>query len=171
MRGRERVATDKKRKRQNSVGGNKPAELRTTTVLFTEFSRGGSLQKTIKECLDKISPMLGFKVKVAEKGGTPLSSLLSNKDPWSGVECGRGSCRTCAQPGERKEPCMRRNIVYESECSTCNPPGTRKEADKEGLAERKGFPNLYVGESARSVAERASEHWRDVESAKEESHM
>ena len=170
-RGREREPVDCKRKRVTSMGGNKPAELRTTTVLFVEFSRGGALQKTVKECLEKISPILGFKVRVAEKGGTKLSSLLSNKDLWSGEECGRVTCRTCAQLGERKEPCTRRNIVYESECSTCNPPGTRKEADKEGLAEKKGFPSLYVGESARSVAERAAEHWHDAESGKEESHM
>ena len=104
-----------------------------------------------------------IKVRVTEKGGTPLSSLLSNKDLWSGTECGRGSCRTCAQPGEKKEPCMQRNIVYESECSTCNPPGTRKELDKLGLAEKRDTPSLYVGETARSVAERASEHWRDAD--------
>ena len=90
---------------------------------------------------------------------------------WSGTECGRGACRICAQPGEKKEPCMQRNIVYESECSTCNPPGTRKELDKLGLAEKRDTPSLYVGETARSVAERASEHWRDAESGKEESHM
>ena len=47
----------------------------------------------------------------------------------------------------------------------------QKRGDKEGLAEKKGFPNLYVGESARSVAERAAEHWRDAESGKEDSHM
>ena len=32
-------------------------------------------------------------------------------------------------------------------------------------------PSLYVGESARSLNERAGEHWRDAESGKEESHM
>ena len=79
--------------------------------------------------------------------------------------------RGCDQPWEKKEPCMQRNIVYESECSTCNPPGTRKELDKLGLAEKRDTPSLYVGETARSVAERASEHWRDAESGKEESHM
>ena len=45
---------------------------------------------------------------------------------------------------------MRRNIVYESECGICNPPGSRKEADKMSLAEKKGYPSLYVGESSRS---------------------
>ena len=115
--------------------------------------------------------MLGFRTRVAEKGGTQLSSLLSNKDPWSGVACGRVNCRTCAQPGEKKEPCMRRNIVYESECSQCNPPGSRKESDKAGLADTRGFPSLYVGESSRSISKRADEHWGDAEGGKPESHM
>ena len=66
---------------------------------------------------------------------------------------------------------MKRNVVYESECGTCNPPRSRKEADKKSLAEIKGYPSLYVGESSRSVAERAAEHWRDAESGKQESHM
>ena len=64
-----------------------------------------------------------------------------------------------------------RNIIYESECSKCNQPGERKENDKNGLEERRGIASLYVGESARSVHERALEHWRDAESGKEETHM
>ena len=123
---RERESSQPKQQEGRPPGG-KP--LKTTTVLFVEFSKGGALQKTIKECLEKITPMLGFKTRIAEKGGTPLSSLLSNKDPWSGVACGREACRTCAQNDDKKEPFMRRNIVYESECGTCNPPGSRKEAD------------------------------------------
>ena len=60
-------------------------EVRTTTVLFVEFSKGGSMQKRLRECLDRINPMLGFKVRVTEKEGTPLGSLLSYKNLWSGV--------------------------------------------------------------------------------------
>ena len=121
--------------------------------------------------MDRITPMLGFKVRVTEKGGTTLESLLSNKNLWSGEECGRGVCRTCAQEDEKKEPCTLRNIIYESECAKCNPPGTRKEQDKKGLEERSDVPSLYVGETARSIHERAQEHWRDAENMKEESHM
>jgi hypothetical protein len=80
-----------------------------------------------------MTEMLGFRVRVAEEGGTSLGSLLSNKNLWSGDHCGRATCRTCAQPDERKEPCTLRNIIYESECSKCNQPGERKENDKNGL--------------------------------------
>ena len=159
---------------QSSQGGkesSKTVPLRTSTVLFVEFTKGGTLQKMVRETLDRLTPMLKFKIKVAEKGGTTLGSLLSNKNLWSGQECGRTACRTCAQPDERKEPCTLRNVVYESECARCNPPGTRTVADRDGLAEKRDIASLYVGESARSVSERALEHWRDAESGKEESHM
>ena len=113
-------------KRKKKAG----AKLRTTTVMFVEFSRGGSLQKCIRDALDRITPILGFKVRVTEKGGTPLGSLLSNKNLWSGDPCGRVKCRTCAQAEEKKEPCTARNVVYESECCKCNQPGSRKMAEK-----------------------------------------
>ena len=146
-------------------------ELRTTTVLFVEFSKGGSLQKSMREVLDKLTPMLGFRVRVTERGGTTLGSLLSNKNLWSGEACGRGDCRPCKQPGDMKEPCTTKNIVYESECGVCNPVGSRKVADKLGLAEKREVPSLYVGETARSLKERSGEHWADAEGWKDESHM
>ena len=43
--------------------------------------------------------------------------------------------------------------------------------DKKGLEEKRDLASLYVGEMARSVHERALEHWRDAENLKEESHM
>ena len=110
--------------------------------MFIEFSKGGSLQKNMRETLDKLAPMLKFKVRVAEKGGTALGSLLSNKNPWSGQECGRTSCRTCVQPEEKKDMYTQRNVVFESECARCNPPGTRQVADIEGLAERRDVASL-----------------------------
>ena len=53
-------------------------------MIFVEFSKGGELQKRMRDGLDRITPMLGFKVRVTEKGGTTLGSLLSNKKLWSG---------------------------------------------------------------------------------------
>ena len=50
----------------------KAKELVTTTVLFVEFSRGGMLQKCMRDTLDRLTPMMGFRVRVAERGGGPL---------------------------------------------------------------------------------------------------
>ena len=52
--------------------------------MFVEFSKGGMLQKKIRETLVRVTPMMGFKVRVAEKGATTLGSLLSNKNLWNG---------------------------------------------------------------------------------------
>ena len=157
----------------NKRAGQKQAgaQLPTSTVMFVEFSRGGSLQKHMKEVLERLSPMLGFRVRVAEKGGSSLGSILSNKNLWRGEACGRSKCKPCAQPEEKKESCKTRNIVYESECTLCNEPGSRKQSDKKSLKESKEQPNLYVGESARSLCERAGEHWEGALGGKEENHM
>ena len=154
-----------------ATGQKSTKDLVTTTVLFVEFSKGGALQKCLRDALDRLTPMLGFKVRVTERGGTSLGSLLSNKNLWSGEPCGREDCRPCKQPGEKKESCTTRNVVYESECGECNKEGSRKLADKVSLADKREIPSLYVGETARSMKERSSEHWADAEKWQEECHM
>ena len=54
-------------------------ELRTTTVLFVEFSKGGSLQKSMREVLDRLTPMLGFRVRVTERGGPLWAPFCQTK--------------------------------------------------------------------------------------------
>ena len=172
-RGRKRVARGRVAQTERGAS-QKPAktkELVTTTVLFVEFSKGGVLQKCMRDALDRLTPMMGFRVRVTERGGTSLGSLLSNKNLWSGEPCGREECKPCKQPGDKKEACTQRNVVYESECGECNPDGSRKVADKESLADKREVPSLYVGETARSLKERSCEHWADAESWKEECHM
>ena len=142
-----------------------------STVLFVEFSKGGSLQKTVRAVVDRLKGLLGFTIRVTERGGMPLSSLLSSKNLWRGLECGRGECRVCVQPGEKLEDCKRRNILYESECLQCNGPEDWKTRDKNTLEDTRETPSIYVGESARSLCERTGEHWGDALGGNESSHM
>ena len=61
----------------------------------------------------------------------------------------------------KREDCITRNILYESQCEKC-------------LSDEKrsgGNASLYVGESARSLFERSCEHWQATSQKKEESHM
>ena len=90
--GREDVPTVPKgvAKQSGRRGVPHPEEkLHTATVLFVEQSRGGSLAKCLKDVVGRLSPMLGFNIKVEEKAGTKLQNLLSNKNLWTGSECGR----------------------------------------------------------------------------------
>ena len=67
--------------------------------------------------------------------------------------------------------CKRRSIVYESICTKCNPgakaPGPFKSPET-------SVPSIYVGhvgESARSIFERAGEHWKSYEKRNPDSHI
>ena len=59
-------------------------------------------------------------------------------------------------------------MIYESACILCNGDRFDKKSKWEGFKEMVG---VYVGETSRSMFERAGEHWQDVKSGKEESHM
>ena len=106
-------------------------------------------------------------MRVTERGGVKLGGLLSNKNLWSGMLFGRGDCGICKQPGESKEDCIRQNVLYESNCLECvseGGPATNQERREQGAS-------IYVGETARSLYERSSEHWQAAAMMKEESHM
>ena len=77
---------------------------------------------------------------------------------------------TCSQGGDKLQNCRQRNILYESKYTICNPADDiKKKEDK--LQNLKTQTGVYVGETSRSIFERAGEHWRDACSGKEESHM
>ena len=64
--------------------------------------------------------------------------------------------------------CTRSSVVYESICMVCNPSAKNKGELKEV---KEGAPSLYVGESSRSIQERAVEHWGAARRGEKESHM
>ena len=112
--------------------------------------------------------MVGFNMRVTERAGTTLGSMLSNKNVGSKLECGRVECRVCYQADDKRQDCVRRNILYESECVKCVPSEERNDLS---LERKEAHASLYVGESARSLFERSTEHWKAALLEKEESHM
>ena len=144
-------------------------ELRVSSVLFVEQSKGGSLAESIRTTVRRLSPMLGFTVKVVENAGSKLGSVLSNKDPWAGQMCGRPKCPPCTQDEEDVEACKATNILYESLCKDCNPG--KKAIKNSALYDDRLEASIYVGETSRSLFCRSSEHQRDYKSQKEDSHM
>ena len=97
--------------------------------------------------------------------------LLSNKNLWSGQGCGRTKCFPCKQEGERKQECKVRNIVYESECSLCTGEKNETGPGTEASLRKEGEPHMYVGESSRSLQERAGDHFSDARRGIKEGHM
>ena len=138
----------------------------TRTVLFVNYTPNSELAKRLREALADMEAILGFRVRVVEKTGTPLRLLFSPSKLWEGMHCGRGEteCITCNQGGEDPPPCMKRSLVYENVCLLCHP-----KAEKKGDYKPEGeayHPSIYVGETSRSIAERTTQHWKGYKEKK-----
>ena len=155
-------------KQQSVKSQSQGRSMKTRTVLFVEQTRDGLLAKSIREVLTRLEGLLGFKVKVVERAGTSLRNLMPNTNPWAGSHCTRSDCTTCNQDMEDKPDCTKRNLVYENICADCNP-----EAKKKGELKmvNNEVPSVYVGETARSLKERAKEHWEAFKSQDKDSHI
>ena len=86
-----------------------------------ENTKGGELAKRLREIETRTSHLVGFKTQIIEGVGTKLKHQLPNTNPSKGGVCGRIPCIPCDQPGEIKQDCRKRNIIYESRCLDCNP--------------------------------------------------
>ena len=148
------------------MGNTGPLE--TRTVLFVEHTPDGTLAKRLREQLGRMEQTMGFKMKVVERAGTRLKDLFSLTNVWGGSQCEREDCTTCTQEGEDLPDCTKRGIVYESICTKCNPgaakPGPLKTINLD-------VPSVYVGESSRSIYERAGEHWNAFKKRNSDSHI
>ena len=146
----------------------KEQPLKTRTVIFVEQTKDGKLAKDIREVVSRLVHIIGFNVKVVERTGTSLRNNMPNTNPWSGSHCTRDECITCNQEAEEKPPCTKRNLVYENICVKCNPDAVKKGELKVINSE---VPSVYVGETARSVQERAREHWESWKNKDSDSHI
>ena len=97
------------------------------TVLFVEYTKGGELATRLRELSNRLAPILGFKIKIVERAGTPLRNSFPLNNLWEGMMCGRNvylvhkelSCspsvhnlhwcmKMCANPATR-EPLRKRS--------------------------------------------------------------
>ena len=143
-------------------------ELNTRAVLFLDQTPHGELSRRVKELLHRLEPSMGFKLRVVERTGRSIKSLLSQSSCSNGSKCGRSTCITCNQDCEDVPACTRTSIVYENVCIECNPGATSKGEIKEV---KSGAPSLYVGETSMSIEERAQEHWGAARRKEEKSQM
>ena len=143
-------------------------EYPTRSVIFVEYTKGAKLLKQVREVLERLEPIIGCKIKAVERAGTPVGRLFPLTQLWEGRPCERSDCVPCNQPGEEVYPCNKRNITYLSICLRCNPGGRTK---KMVLEENNPVPSVYLGESGRSLHERAKEHWSKFKEKDEKSHI
>ena len=95
-------------------GKNKRVGL--TSILFVEQTRNGQYAAKLREKEEYLADVTGYKVKVVEKAGNTLKSLLVRSDPFAGGKCGRYKCLPCKAglKDSKYNKCNKRNILYES---------------------------------------------------------
>ena len=162
---------DKKRK-----GNKTKKEIITTSVMFVENTPHGELCARMQRSEDRNGEITNRRVKMVEMAGTSLGQTFSNRNPWAGAGCSREDCHSCNQGGkqDKKEDCFRRNILYESRCGVCE--DRREMAGDTNMGKKRkrmdlSEPNIYVGETSRSLYERTKEHIRDGQNRAEDSHI
>ena len=150
-------------------------------AMMVPHTKNSEMAKRIKASEFSMEEISGWRMKIVEKAGIKLQDMLTSSDPWSGEDCGRDCmlCTTKTITGKKlSQDCTRRSLVYETWCLSC------EEEDKLKIQERNDITNLekkemlkkmslhkYVGETARSVFERAFEHQNAREQLHPESHM
>ena len=95
---------------------------------------------------------------------------MFSTDTAKGEHCKRTDCQPCGMETERKVNCKKQNLVYESYCTICNPvkPSSHQEEKQDEPSIREG---IYIGETSRTLFERANEHYKDAWDFSEKSHM
>ena len=146
----------------------KDKELELKSVLFVEQTPKGELASRLREAMRSMEQTLGFKIKVVERSGRSLGSKFPLGNLWDGNQCGRRDCVTCEQGGEDLPNCTKTNLVYENICVDCN-PGARKKDEEEQI--RVDIPTVYIGETSRSLYERAKEHYDGARKGEAKNHM
>ena len=146
----------------------KNRELELKSVLFVEQTPKGELAGRLREAMRSMEQTLGFKIKVVERTGRSLGSKFPLGNLWDGTRCGREDCVTCEQEGEELPKCTKTNLVYENICVDCN-PGAIGKGEEEQI--RIDIPTVYIGETSRSLYERAKEHYDGARKGEAKNHM
>ena len=112
-------------------------------VIFVPATPNSQLQRKYQKEIKR----QGFKIKVVEKAGIAIKTLLQRSDPCKPRQCEREDCLVCRTDG--KGPCDTQSVTYEIKCTECN--------------------NIYVGETSRSAYTRGKEHEKSLSNKEERS--
>ena len=104
---REDRALKKKVKEKNWFGSKQ-------SVMFVQATPGEILRKRVEDIVTKA----GFKIKVIEKGGRTVRSLLQKSDVSSSLTCTDIACPVCSTTG--KGGCQVEGVVYRVWCRVCS---------------------------------------------------
>ena len=101
-------------------------------MLYVQATEQGELKKQVEEIVGRV----GLKVKVLERSGRSLKSILQRSDPYGTRLCGRQGCVLCSL-GSGID-CRERECVYSMRCMDCD--------EAKRLQEYRGQTGRGIGE-------------------------
>ena len=120
-----------------------------TTLIQVPSSVNGRLTKRLARAEPRVAKLTGYQTKIVEKGGTPLSRMFPKN--FSSPTCGRIKCNVCKHhTGKKPSLCQVKSVIYSATCILCE-----SEWNRDKTAKHKG---KYIGETSRTLSERAFEH-------------
>ena len=111
-----------------------------TSVCFVPKTENAELIERLQAVEDNLQRDTGWKTKLVERPGAPLKNIFVKRFPML-IGCARGdSCGICMNDGIG---CTVKRVVYKASCKECK-------------------SSTYIGETARQVGTRVSEHSKNV---------
>ena len=123
-------------------------EKQPETVLFIPHTPGSNLKKQVQEKINRGKKYQN--VRVVERQGPKVGSLIINPAPWRREACLKPSCTPCE---EKPGSCRARNCVYKITCLLCMD---------------NGLNTLYIGETHRTWGDREADHQKALEDSNTE---
>ena len=102
------------------------------SVVFIPPTPNSHLKRLYEKEIRKTS----FKIRVVERAGKSIKSMLQRSHPFKKEKCGKEDCMICSSGGSGN--CRTNNVTYKIECSLCN--------------------EIYIGETGRNGYTRGREH-------------
>ena len=112
---------------------------------FVPATPGSELKRRYEAEVSKC----GVGMKVVEKSGMSVKSMVQKTDPFQRQYCSdRDNCMVCRVEGSRGR-CRQSGVMYKIECSECD--------------------HVYFGETSRNAYTRGCEHTRSLDRGREDS--
>ena len=127
--------------------------MKYTTIMQVPSTKDSRLLKMLAKAEPRLAKISKYQVKYVEKSGKQLTKYF-NKEPVS-LKCFREDCHVCRNSNSEKPSlCQVKNVVYMGVCVPCE---IERASMTKDLTNKK-IKGVYIGETARTLAERAKEH-------------
>ena len=115
------------------------------SVMFIQATPGSELQRKFQAEVDRS----GLRIRVVEKAGRSIKSMLQRSDPFKAAVCDREACLVCQTGG--RGSCSKEGVNYEISCLGCGEGRYHGETSKNGFTRGKKHLQELDGGSASSV--------------------